>query len=264
MRVGRSSSRPTVRLSPGMRSRDLEAQALEHDLPGEAEPVRVEAVREEPDHRVAGTDAAPVDEAPTLHHPQGEPRQVVLAGRVEVGQLRDLPADEGAPRLAAAGGDAADHGLDGARHHPVDPDVVEEDEGLGAVDEEVVDAHRDQVDADGVVAPGQEGNPELRADAVRRRQEHGVLVAARDAEEPREGADVAQDLRAVRRARPRRQAPDGLLAGIDVDAGGAVAEATAAGAARRTARSGGRASLDAEEGELRGVLLAGTRPRRRR
>ena len=116
------------------------------------------------------------------------------------------------------------NGLDEARHHPVDPDVVEEHEGLRPVDEEVVDPHRHQIDPDRVVPTCQERDSQLGADAVRGRDEDRLAIPAGGAEEGRERADVAQHLGPIRRAGPRGEKPDGLLAGIDVDAGGSVAE----------------------------------------
>ena len=47
-----------------------------------------------------------------------------------------------------------------------DRDVVEEEQRLGALADDVVDAHRDEVDADGVEAAGGLGDERLGADAV--------------------------------------------------------------------------------------------------
>jgi hypothetical protein len=101
----------------------------------------------------------------------------------------------------------------------VNGEVVEEVQGLGAVDEEVVDPHGDQVDADRVVPIGREGDLELGADAVGRRNEHGLAVARRDGDEGREGADAAQHLRALRGRGEALDAADRLVAGADVHAG---------------------------------------------
>ena len=85
------------------------------------------------------------------------------------------------------------------------------------MDEEVVHTHRDEVDADGVVAAREERDAELRAHAVRGGGEHRVPVAPGDAEEAGEGPDVPQDLRAVRPPGERREAPHGQVARPDVD-----------------------------------------------
>src|SRR5262249_22494279 len=94
----------------------------------------------------------------------------------------------------------------------------------GAVDEDVVDAHRDQIDADRVVPVRQERDLQLRSDAVRGRDEHRLLQARGDPDEPGEAADVAEHLGAERAARERGDPTDALVAGIDVDARPAVRE----------------------------------------
>ena len=83
-------------------------------------------------------------------------RQVVLARGVEVRQLGDLAADQRAAGLAAPAAIPRTT-VSTRRGHAGDPDVVQEHERLGAVDQEVVDAHRDQVDPDGVVLVREEG-----------------------------------------------------------------------------------------------------------
>ena len=63
--------------------------------------------------------------------------------------LGHLAADEGAAGLAAALGHAFDELLDVIGIELADRDVVEEEERLGALAHDVVDAHGDEVDADG-------------------------------------------------------------------------------------------------------------------
>ena len=78
--------------------------------------------------------------------------------------------------------------------------------------------------------PVSERDLELRPDAVGAADEHGLLDARRDAAEPREPADVAQDLGDARGRGERLDALDELVARVDVDAGLLVREA---GMARR-------------------------------
>ena len=112
------------------------------------------------------------------------------------------------------------------------------------MDEEVVDAHRDQVDPDGVVAAREERHPQPEptpsVDAT-----NGLAVTPGARKSPRRRR-CPRDLRPVGRAGPRR--PGRFLAGADVDPGGAVGSP-------RTGRRGEGGSLDVEESELRGVLL---------
>ena len=161
-----------------MRSRTCRRSRSKTTLRARLKPFECRPFETSPITASPGPHAAAVDEAASLHDPQREPGQVVLALGVEVWQLRDLAADQGAAGLPAARGDPANDGLDEPRHDPVDPDVIEEHEGLRPVDEEVVDPHGHQVDPDGVVPAGQERDPQLGPDAVRRRHEYGLAVRA--------------------------------------------------------------------------------------
>ena len=73
-------------------------------------------------------------------------------------------------------------------------EVVEEEQRLGAADDQVVDVHRDQVDAHGVVPAGQERELQLGADAVGAGDQHRLLVAAGEGAEAGEAAQAAHHL----------------------------------------------------------------------
>ena len=71
-------------------------------------------------------------------------------------------------------------------------EVVEEEQRLGALHDDVVDAHRDEVDADRVVDAGLERDLELGADAVGAGDQDRVLEARRlEVEQPAEAAQAA-------------------------------------------------------------------------
>jgi len=78
---------------------------------------------------------------------------------------RSLP-DQGASGRLAGLGEAGDDLPEDARVELCRGDVVEEEEGAGAGDGDVVDAVVDQILANGVVLVGREGDLELGADAV--------------------------------------------------------------------------------------------------
>ena len=122
--------------------------------------------RREPEQHVAGGDPRAVDGLRFLDDAHRESGEIVLAGDERVRVLGGLAADQRAARLLAAGGDALD---DVGRDVDVEPlahVVVEEEQRLGTLDEDVVDAHRDEVDADRVVPIEREGELQLGADAV--------------------------------------------------------------------------------------------------
>ena len=58
-------------------------------------------------------------------------------------------------------------------------EIVEEEQRLGALHDDVVDAHRDEVDADRVVAAGLDRDLHLGADAVVGRDQDRVREARR-------------------------------------------------------------------------------------
>ena len=72
--------------------------------------------------------------------------------------------------------DAGDHLLDLLGDYFVHGDVVEEEHGFSPLDEEVVDAHGDEVDADGVVFFGLGGDWDVGSAAVTACGEDGVSV----------------------------------------------------------------------------------------
>ena len=93
-----------------------------------------------------------------------------------VGHLAASAADQRAAGLLAALGDAADHPH---RHRGIQlaaGEIVEEEERLGALHEHVIHAHRDEVDADTVVAVEQEGELQLGANAVGAGDENRLAV----------------------------------------------------------------------------------------
>ena len=61
----------------------------------------------------------------------------------------------------------------------LDGEVVDHRDRLGADADEVVDVHRDAVDADGVEPPGLLGDDELRADAVGRQRDAEARASTR-------------------------------------------------------------------------------------
>ena len=90
-------------------------QLVEHDAAGQAEAVGVQAGGGQAEHDVAGLHGGAVDDPLALHDADGEARQVVLARRVESGQLGRLAADQRAAGLPAALGHAPDDGLHAGR-----------------------------------------------------------------------------------------------------------------------------------------------------
>ena len=99
-------------------------------------------------------------------------------------------------------------------------EVVEEEERLGALHDQVVDAHGDEVDADRVEDAGVDGDLELGADAVGGGDQDRVAEARRlQVEQAAEAADLGVGAGPAGRAHQRLDRLDQRVAGVDIDAG---------------------------------------------
>ena len=94
---------------------------------------------------------------------------------------------------------AGDHPLGDAAVELAGGEIIEEEERLGALDDEIVGAHRDQIDADAVVAVVIDRELELGADAVIGRDQQRIAIARRlEVEEAAEAAERRRRRRAAR------------------------------------------------------------------
>ena len=132
-----------------------------------------------------------------------------------------LTADERTTRLTATLGDAAHHLRDVLAPQLADGDVVEEEQWLRATGQNVVDAHGDQIYADGVVLAGHLRQGELGANTIRAAHEDGIvhLFERSGREQTAESTDVADDLGTIRRLHARANRIDGAGTLVNVDAG---------------------------------------------
>ncbi len=197
-----------------------QSRSLEQHVAGERVPVAPESGRRQTDQHVAGADPGRPEDPLLVDDAHGESHQVELARLHDAGVLGHLPAQQRGPHLAAPLGHPGHEvghagGLDGPGR-----DVVEEEERLGALAHEVVDAHGHQVHTDGVEAAHLLGHHQLGADAVGRRHQDGPVVAGRfQPEQAPEVAEAADHLGASRRGHHRLDQVDRTLAGVDVDPG---------------------------------------------
>jgi hypothetical protein len=107
-------------------------------------------------------------------------------------------------------------------------EIVEKEQRLGALHDEVVDRHGDEIDADRLVAAGFDRDQHLGADTVGPRDQHGVLEPrALQVEQAAEPADFAVRARSCGRAHQRFDQLDHAIAGVDVDAGIRIREPVA-------------------------------------
>ena len=166
--AGRREQRVAERGAAEVDARQLELGlvAVDEHAAHEREAVGVQPARREAEHDVAGRDLRAVDHLGPVDDAHAEAGQVVLVGLHRAGVLGHLAADQRAAGLPAALGDAGDDRGDQLAVELADRDVVEEEERLGAGHEDVVRAHRDEVDSHRVVLAEQLREHELGAHAV--------------------------------------------------------------------------------------------------
>ena len=158
--------------------------------------------------------------------PTAKPAEIVVAVLVEPGHLGGLAADQRAAGFAAAFGDAGDDRGGGLRIELAAGEIVEEEQRLGALDHEVVDRHRHQVDADAAVQAGLDRDLDLGADAVGGGDQDRILEAGRlEVEQAAEAADFGIGAGARGGAHHRLDQVDQTVAGVDIDARIRVSEA---------------------------------------
>ena len=232
MRVGASRTSPSVvPLELVDRVGHLELGPFEADIAGQGVAVAVQAGGAQAQDDVARTDLLARDDLVLFDDADREARHVEFALAVGVGHFGGFAAQQGAIRLPAAGGDAFDHLGDQSGLELVQGHVVEEEQRLGTHDEHVVDAHRDEVDADGVELLGLGGHLDLAADAVGAGDEHGIavvfleeLLVVVEAEQAREAPGHIDDPRPVRAGQVGLDVVDHDIVGVDVHAGLCVAD----------------------------------------
>ena len=103
------------------------------------------------DHHVAGADPVGAEQPVGLDDAGAGAGHVVLVRPQQPRVLGGLAADQRAAGQHAALGDALDDRRDPLRHDLAAGDVVGHEQRLGAADDQVVDDHPDQVEADRVV-----------------------------------------------------------------------------------------------------------------
>ena len=102
----------------------------------------------ETDQSIARHDRPPIDDALAVDNADDEAGEVVFAVGVEARHLRGLTAQKRAAVLTAPTRDARDHLLDHQRRQPSGRQVIEEEQRLGPLHEDVVDAVIHEVAAD--------------------------------------------------------------------------------------------------------------------
>ncbi len=226
MRVGVSSASPSA-LPSAKGARRVPAQAGKlDDLAHQREAVRVNAGGGEAEDDIALGNVAGRQKLAPLGGTDRKAREIVIAGRVHARHFRRLAADQCTARLAAAGGNAADDRRALIRIELAGREIVEEEKRLRALHDEIVDAHRHEVDADRLMIIGVDRDLQLGADAVIGGDENRIGEAGGlEVEQAAEAADFAVGAGAARGAHGRLDLLHQKIAGIDIDACVAIGQA---------------------------------------
>ncbi len=176
----------------------------------------------QPEDHVAGADRRPVDDVGPFDDADAAARQVEGIDLHQPRVLGGLATDQRTAGIAATGRHRADELGDPLGHDLADRDVVEERERLGPAADDVVGAHRHEVDADRVEASERGGDRGLGPDPVGRGDQQRLAVARRDPDRATEPAEAADDLGPMGRIDVAAHQVDGTLPGRHVDARRAI------------------------------------------
>jgi len=173
------------------------------------------------DHGVAGADPGGAEQPVGLDHTGRGAGDVVLVRGQQPGVLGGLAADQRAAGHDAGLRDALDDRGDPLGDDPAGGDVVGHEQGLGPADDEVVDDHADQVEADRVVDVHRLGDRDLGADAVGGGGQQRPLVPEQrgGVEQAGKATEPTDHLGPARLVDPDLHQLDRLVGRLDGDAG---------------------------------------------
>ena len=192
--------------------------------------VGVRAVGGQSQHHVAGVDMFAGDDLAFFHHTDCKTGEVVFAHRIHAGHFGGFAADQRAAGLFATVSNALDDFGGGGHVQLAAGEVVEEEQRFGTLHQNIVHAHGDQVDADGVVAVQFKSQLELGTHAVGAGYQHRFLEFLRNLDQTAETADAGQDFGAHGALGKWLDVLDQLVACVDIDARIAVGQAIGRGA----------------------------------
>ena len=209
------------------------------DPPHQGIAIGVQARGREAQHDVALADALGREDVGVLDDSGGRSSAVVFVRLEQAGVLRGLTADQRHAGLLAGPCDPAHDGRDPLGDDLATGDVVGHEERFGAADDDVIDDHADEVEADRVVNVQSLSDGDLGTDSVGggRQNRAGHSSDGRGIEHAGEAAQPTQDLRASGPTDRLLHQLDGLVACLDVDAGCGIRDRFTHGASLRSRRS---------------------------
>ena len=147
---------------------------------------------------IAFSDGGAVDDCGLFGNADREASQIVLVFVIHARHFSGFAADQTGTGLYAAVGNAGHDLLEQCWIVLAAGDVIQEEQRLGTLGGDIVDAHGHAVDADGVVLVGHLGNDQLGADAIGAGNQHRLLVSeGSQIEQAAEAANTADHARTV-------------------------------------------------------------------
>src|SRR5581483_4914738 len=187
-------------------------------------PVRVETGARQTEQGIARFHAVGAQDSVFIHDTDDAAGQVVIGRRIHTRHFGGFAADQRALIIAATGRDARDDLLGDLGLQSSKRDIIEEEEGLGALHQDVVHAVIDEVLPDRIVTARFYGDFNLGADAIDAGDQQARLVARRYAKQAAESAERAADAWGERRLDETLESPLGIIGGVEIDAGGLVVD----------------------------------------
>ena len=139
--------------------------------PHERETVGMHAAGSEAQQHVAGRNLIARKLFAAFHRAHAEARQIVVARRIHAGHFRRFAADQRASGNFAAFRDTRDDIFGHAGVQFAGGEIIEEEQWFCALHDQIIGAHRNQVDSDRVVPPRIDRQLQLGAHAVIRRDQ---------------------------------------------------------------------------------------------
>lgn len=169
---------------------------------------------------VARLHLAAVDQAFFFHNSNAESGHIEVTVLVDAWHFRRLPADECRPGQLTAHGDSLDDLRCLIRIEMAAGIVIEKEQWFRSLDQEIIDAHRHEIDTDGVVLIGRDGQPQLGTNAIRSGNQNRMPVAPKwQFEQSAETAQPAHNFAAPGHLGERFDLFNETVAGINIDAG---------------------------------------------
>ena len=189
------------------------------NLPHQAEPIAVDSGGSDSDQHVTHLYLCSVYKFALLDDSGCVAGYVIFPILIHAGHFGSLSANKGTAGLAAAFGDSGDYCLNHFRTGLALGDIVKEYKRFSSLCKDVIDAHGNSVDADGVVLVHRKGYLEFRSDTVGSAHENRLLdVKGAEIEHPAKSTYIAHYPKPRSRSYMFLDPPDDIVTGFQADA----------------------------------------------